>query len=817
MNGLPVVSMTNPTANATNYATTSVNAATVFPNNFNVISVYKSQATVTFPVPWAYTNDGVGNPLDQYANTRYFTNGSATTSAYTIGATTNTVLVTQLENTSGATKFYTEYLNGSTTASLNVQIATAPNATQFTIATRASDRLTTFNGYICEIIAYNNSMTTVAQQYLEGYLAWKWGIQGNLPTGHPYKSFNPLAANIPFSLTSGLQLWLDASTLNVANGAVVSRWPTTAGTPYTFTSSNATYVANAQNGLGVVYFGAGQSGIIPNFVLGQTQTIFMLTYAVGQGTVSLFLEHGPNTNSNAGFYIQSNVGENYSINTGAYRGGASGVANPTVANTWQLVGGVNPDPATSNQTGFYINGVTPSGTVTGVQPVTTTVTATLNFNNPSRVSYACYLAELLIYNVALTAPQRQQVEGYLMWKWGLQNNLPASHLFRSINPSNTIVSTNYGQTWIVTTISASNWASMATSINGQNQVACINGGSIWYSSTSGSVWLSSGVTSGAWSCIALSGSGQYASASVNGGAIWYSSSYGQTWAQSNSGSFAWSCVTMSTSGEYQFACHSTSSGGIMISTNYGQTWILITGTTFGTIRTICCSASGKYVYVGSSTGIYYSANYGMSWIMALSTSTQTWFSIKCTASGQYLIATDSAASGSVYVSTNYGQTWTIVSNTGYTCGAAALSASGQYLLLATPSNLYQAVTRIGAISLAASSQQAITYPASSYLVGPPSYMTLPGGIILQTGTVSLTTVVNAQVSQTVTFPKPFPNACSSVVLSMNDTGVGGGSYTTNGVMPQLITTTNFLCMMKYIAGSSQTATSVTIYWQAVGN
>ena len=96
-------------------------------------------------------------------------------------------------------------------------------------------------------------------------------------------------------------------------------------------------------------------------------------------------------------------------------------------------------------------------------------------------------------------------------------------------------------------------------------------------------------------------------------------------------------------------------------------------------------------------------------------------------------------------------------------------------------------------------------------------MTLPGGIILQTGTVSLTTVVNAQVSQTVTFPKPFPNACSSVVLSMNDTGVGGGSYTTNGVMPQLITTTNFLCMMKYIAGSSQTATSVTIYWQAVGN
>jgi len=542
----------------------------------------------------------------------------------------------------------------------------------------------------------------------------------------------------------------------------------------------------------------------------------MLTYAVGQGTVSLFLEHGPNTNSNAGFYIQSNVGENYSINTGAIRGGASGVSNPTVANTWQLIGGVNPDPAISNQTGFYINGVTPSGTVTSVQPVTTTVTNTLYFNNPSRVSYPCYLAELLIYNVALTATQRQQVEAYLLYKWGLQNNLASTHLFKLYNPSTTIVSSNYGQTWIVTTISSANWASMAMSVNGQNQVACINGGSIWYSSSSGSVWLPSSASSLAWTSIALSGSGQYASACVNGGAIWYSSNYGQNWATSNSGSYTWSCITMSVSGEYQFACHSTSSGGIMISTTYGQTWILIAGTTFGTITAICCSASGQYVYVGSSTGIYYSANYGISWIAALSTSGPTWSAIKCTASGQYLIGTNAAASGSVYVSANYGQTWTIVSNTAYGCGGSALSASGQYMLLATPSRLYQAVTRIGAISLAASSQQAITYPASSYLVGPPSYVTLPGGIILQTGSFSITTVVNAQTSQTITFPKPFPTACCSVVLSMNDTGPGSG-YTTNGVMPQLITTTNFLCMIKYIAGSSQTATSVTIYWQAVGN
>lgn len=805
INSLPVISMTNNANTATNYATTIVDGATVFPTYFNVLSVYRVVSNTTYNAPWTYTTPNLmGYPIDQYGTTRYINSGGSG-SSYNISAANGTVLVSQLFNSN-----YVEYLNGSTTASYT---AGPPNsqATAFKIGTRF-DNFTTFYGYMCEIIAYNTQMSTANQQVLEGYLAWKWGIQGNLPAAHPYKYVNPLAPTaVPFSLTSGLQLWLDASTLNLANGAVVSSWPTVAGTPYTFTSSNATYVANAQNGLGVVYFGAGQSGSIPNFALGTTQTIFMLTYAVGQTTSAVFLEHSSLVNSNPGFLLWTGNSQNYGINAG---GGFVSVSGGiiTAANTWQLLGGMNPDSANSNQMSFYLNGgLYASGTAQSGS----TATNTLFFNNPSRVSVASYLAEVLIYNVALTATQRQQVEAYLMFKWGLQGNLPAGHLFRAVHPSNTIISNNYGQTWIVAAISASNWASMATSINGQNQVACINGGSIWYSSSSGSVWLPSSASSLAWSSIALSGSGQYATACVNGGAIWYSSNYGQTWTQSNSGSFAWSCLIMSIGGEYQFACHSTSSGGIMISTNYGQTWVLITGTTFGTIRTICCSASGKYVYVGSSTGIYYSANYGMSWIMALSTSTQTWFSIKCTASGQYLIATDSATSGSVYISTNYGQTWTIVSSTTYTCGGSALSASGQYMLLATPSNLYQAVTRIASISLAASSQHAITYPASSYIIGSPAYMTLPGGIILQTGSLSLTIVVNSQVSQTVTFPKPFPTVCSSVVLSMNDTGPAA-PYTTRGVMPQLITTTNFLCMMKYVAGSSQSVNTITIYWQAVG-
>jgi hypothetical protein len=42
--------------------------------------------------------------------------------------------------------------------------------------------------------------------------------------------------------------------------------------------------------------------------------------------------------------------------------------------------------------------------------------------------------ELIFYSVTLTTTQRQQVEGYLAWKWGLVGFLPASHPFKNSPP-----------------------------------------------------------------------------------------------------------------------------------------------------------------------------------------------------------------------------------------------------------------------------------------------------------------------------------------------------------------------------------------------
>jgi hypothetical protein len=47
------------------------------------------------------------------------------------------------------------------------------------------------DSYYLEIIHYNSALTTSQRQQVEGYLAWKWGLQGNLPANHPFKRFPP--------------------------------------------------------------------------------------------------------------------------------------------------------------------------------------------------------------------------------------------------------------------------------------------------------------------------------------------------------------------------------------------------------------------------------------------------------------------------------------------------------------------------------------------------------------------------------------------------------------------------------------------------
>lgn len=48
-----------------------------------------------------------------------------------------------------------------------------------------------WDGQIGEIVIVSGDLTVANRQKLEGYLAWKWGLEANLPSNHPYKLLPP--------------------------------------------------------------------------------------------------------------------------------------------------------------------------------------------------------------------------------------------------------------------------------------------------------------------------------------------------------------------------------------------------------------------------------------------------------------------------------------------------------------------------------------------------------------------------------------------------------------------------------------------------
>ena len=85
------------------------------------------------------------------------------------------------------------------------------------------------NGYIAEIAVFNNSLSDSYRQIVEGYLSWKWGLQANLPTNHPYYSSEPgtiLPSPLTVLPTPLLYFPFSIDILNYASGTGVSFWNT---------------------------------------------------------------------------------------------------------------------------------------------------------------------------------------------------------------------------------------------------------------------------------------------------------------------------------------------------------------------------------------------------------------------------------------------------------------------------------------------------------------------------------------------------------------------------------------------------------------
>jgi len=301
------------------------------------------------------------------------------------------------------------------------------------------------NGNIAEIIFYNTNFTTSQRQQVEGYLAWKWGLLTSIGSTHPFYKV-PTNATTPFNplYLSGLVLWLDAadSSTITQSGGSVSQWNDKSGNSDnavqasssiqpTYANSAVTFNGSSQ------YMTLSSASTLPNGAT-PTGTYFFVTKLTTSSAVQAFFMYGPTTlatGANHQFYY--NASNQLVIDTF----GAGGTTDSTnVYNTSVIL-----SSTISNSGG--------TGTVTGWRnsnsfgPTTYTtasITSQKGFVGVTQTgvgtsgTLAYYFGgniyEILIYNSVLSGPRRQQVEGYLAWKWGLQTSLPSTHAYYKISP-----------------------------------------------------------------------------------------------------------------------------------------------------------------------------------------------------------------------------------------------------------------------------------------------------------------------------------------------------------------------------------------------
>ena len=307
-----------------------------------------------------------------------------------------------------------------------------------------------YGGFIGEEIVFSNALTTAQRQQVEGYLAWKWGINTSLPITHPYY-YNANVANIQvqiprilvtsspslrFNPTSiaGLALWLDAAdqtTVQLVPGtANVSNWRDKSGNARhaaALSPTNALY-SNTINNNRVITMPLDTTSAgfqTPSFTISPTNstTCFIvfnqvtmtgpnggdaiyLTNTTGATAIQMFSRSVANPpNASLWFYSRIN----------GTTGGGLGSSIYNTARIYQLV-------YTPTTTTMLVNGLTGATyTATGSNIASP---LTLQFFVQWTQGYAC---EVLLYNNALSDGQRQQVEGYLAWKWGINTSLPITH------------------------------------------------------------------------------------------------------------------------------------------------------------------------------------------------------------------------------------------------------------------------------------------------------------------------------------------------------------------------------------------------------
>jgi hypothetical protein len=307
-----------------------------------------------------------------------------------------------------------------------------------------------FSGSISELLIYASTLSVAQRQQVEGYLIQKWGLSAQTLSNHQYKLISP-ASVVPFqpaNISTPL-VWFDAadtSTISFSTGSVVARWLNkgSSGANATALVGSLTSGVTTLNGLNLVNCPAsanlGFTVGIPNQPRAWFAVFRLTSQLTTTGTTQYFALINQTTGSGqdaiSGPMSPTNIATNtYSIGEGSTGLGTNinTVTAPNGFNVMKQYGYINSAASTSSNF-ITVNG-SPMTLSTSLAASGYTTTSVLYTFGDIYGGSGADIAEVILFNTELTTPQRQQIEGYLGWKWGIGNTLPATHPYYKYPPA----------------------------------------------------------------------------------------------------------------------------------------------------------------------------------------------------------------------------------------------------------------------------------------------------------------------------------------------------------------------------------------------
>lgn len=306
-----------------------------------------------------------------------------------------------------------------------------------------------FYGNLAEVVMFNRCLNQYERQVMAGQLAHKWNFTNYLSDSHPFKTIAPNSLSFVSpsvfypTFVPGLKLWIDGSDPRgtgypPANGSVITQWVDKSGIYNSLSMTNSpTYATNVANGRAAINFTGSQYGTVPiapsTFITAlDVFVVYKFTGAAptysyifdrsapppgsGSGTISNFNDAvAVGNNAKFATYV-SQYNTNLSIMNCRISQASQATSFYEQYSNGTLQNVVSGLPAT----GFAPYDASPNFSVGSAR-------ATTNFTGQ--------MCELAVFNVYLNTSQRQSIEGYLAWKWGLEGSLPSGHPYASAAPA----------------------------------------------------------------------------------------------------------------------------------------------------------------------------------------------------------------------------------------------------------------------------------------------------------------------------------------------------------------------------------------------